>query len=132
MSTIETSGPDALPDTATDVMAADQPSPVLPIEALERAAASGPTLLPPGEDLGITADSGISATEWVDATVSAMWANGPAKAAYAALQGRGWCRIGGTAAAKLSLTMILSMAEQTGATCKIRLVDNVITRAYVF
>lgn len=130
MSITDNLSPSVSPGDLDVAIATDAPT-ITP-ESLDKVAVEGPTMQPPGEGTAVQADE-VSAAQWVNTKVTAMYGHGPARVSYAALDGHGWCRIGGNAAGgKVSLTMMLSMAEQTGANCRILLDNKVIKTAYVF
>lgn len=93
---------------------------------------AGPSVTPPTE--AVAADE-IGATAWHNnKRITSMWCNASNKNAYAAIQGVGWRRISpANDSAWLSMTMLASLAEQTGARANILLGDdNMIREIYVW
>lgn len=109
--------------------------PALAVEEIHPAPAElrdGPTVAPPAEPDGEAAVAAVSAWH-TNAKIVAMWANSAPRNAYASVAGMGWRRISpANDSAFVSLTAMLSHAEQTNADCRLRLEGDVIVEAYVF
>ena len=99
-----------------------------------RADRNAPAMRPPGEeDIAFGEEQGITA--WHNAKkVHAMWCNSSARNAFASIQDLGWKRISAANdSAFINMVMILSLAEQTGANCNVRIEsDNQIHEVYAF
>lgn len=93
-----------------------------------------PTMTPPSEVLG---EEGLSEgiTAWHNSKkVTAMWANASARNAFASVAGLGWKKLSNANDSSfLALTMLASSAEQTNATCNLRIeADNEVHEIYVW
>lgn len=83
----------------------------------------------------VTAATETTVTAWHDnQKVTAMWANAFPRNAWAAVQGLGWRKINpANDSSHASMVALLTMAEQTGASCRLRIeADNLIHEVYVW
>jgi hypothetical protein len=111
-------------------------APELAVEEIQVAQAGvrdGPTVAPPAEDTSAAlAPEAVSAWH-VNKKIVAMWCNSSTRNAYASVAGMGWRRISpSNDSAFVSLTAMLSHAEQTNANCRLRIENKTIVEAYVF
>lgn len=96
--------------------------------------ADTPTMVPPQEaNLDLTEAEGVAA--WHNTKkVVALWSNSSKRNAYASIEDLGWKKVSpANDSSFVTLVALLSVAEQTGANCNIRLeADGFIHEVYVF
>lgn len=131
-----TDSPTLSPSPAAEV-SSDGPTLLLDDALLsaESKETEGPSFVPPAEIAVADAGAGNGITAWHgDKKITAMWSNSSAMNTFAAVSGLGWRKVANVnEASYLALVTLLSHAEQTGGTCRLRIeADNKIHEAYVF
>lgn len=120
-----------------DVLEADAPQmSVEEADVAPRGENAEPMILPPAEaGAEALADAdGVTAATWHQKKVLAMWCNQSSRNAFASIEGVGWKRVyNGKPGVFVTLTAMLSHAEQVGSTCRMRVDgDNMIHEAYIW